>query len=67
MRRYVGLRRLHVVPTLVAIVVITFALISFVPGDPAQTLVGAEADEVRSWGPLSPSPRPADPTASSTR
>lgn len=43
MTRYVIRRVLQMVPTLLAIVVATFALIQFIPGDPAATLAGEEA------------------------
>lgn len=45
-RRYVLLRLLQAIPTLAVIVVASFALIQFIPGDPARTLAGEEADEV---------------------
>ena len=45
MTRYVVRRVLQMVPTLLAIVVATFALIQFIPGDPAATLAGEEADQ----------------------
>lgn len=44
MTRYVVRRVLQMVPTLLTIVVATFALIQFIPGDPAATLAGEEAD-----------------------
>lgn len=46
MTRYVVRRVLQMVPTLLAIVVATFALVHLIPGDPAKTLAGEDADEV---------------------
>ncbi len=43
--RYVVRRLLQAVPALAAVVVITFLVIQFVPGDPAYTLAGPDADE----------------------
>jgi peptide/nickel transport system permease protein len=43
--RYVTRRLLSTVPALAAIVVITFMVIQFVPGDPAYTLAGPDAGE----------------------
>lgn len=45
MTRYVVRRVLQMVPTLLTIIVATFALIQFIPGDPAATLAGDESDQ----------------------
>lgn len=46
MRRYVVRRVLQMIPTLLAIVVATFLVIQFIPGDVASTLAGEDADPV---------------------
>ncbi len=43
---YILRRLLQLVPTLTAIVVITFAVVQLIPGDPATTLAGEDADQV---------------------
>jgi peptide/nickel transport system permease protein len=43
--RYLVRRLLQLLPTLFAIVVISFALVQLIPGDAARTLAGEEADE----------------------
>lgn len=45
MLRYLVRRVLQVIPTLLAIMVVSFALIQFIPGDPARTLAGENADD----------------------
>lgn len=45
MTRYVALRLLQAIPTLLAIVIASFALIHLIPGDPAVTLAGEDADQ----------------------
>lgn len=45
MSRYLVRRLLQMVPTLLAIVVVSFTLIQLIPGDAARTLAGEEADE----------------------
>lgn len=44
MTSYVLRRLLQLIPTLGAIVVATFLVIQFIPGDPARTLAGEDAD-----------------------
>lgn len=44
--RYVARRLLQVIPALAAVMVITFAVVQFVPGDPVYTLAGEDAAPV---------------------
>lgn len=44
MSGYIARRILQIVPTLFAIVLATFLVIQFIPGDPAYTLAGADAN-----------------------
>lgn len=45
MTGYIARRLLQAIPTLGAIVLATFLLIQFIPGDPARTLAGEDANE----------------------
>jgi ABC-type dipeptide/oligopeptide/nickel transport system permease component len=44
MIRYVGLRLLQLIPTLLGVLVVTFLLLYVAPGDPVQAMVGERAD-----------------------
>ncbi|HET7599604.1 MAG TPA: ABC transporter permease, partial [Gemmatimonadales bacterium] len=44
MIRYLALRVLQLVPTLVGVLVVTFLLLYVAPGDPVQAMVGERAD-----------------------
>jgi peptide/nickel transport system permease protein len=43
---YLMRRLLQTIPTLVGVVVVSFVLIQLIPGDPARTLAGEDADQV---------------------
>ena len=52
MLRYIGKRLLHIIPVLMAIAILTFTLMYFVPGDPVQIMLGdmatpAQIEEAR--------------------
>ncbi|HIQ04567.1 MAG TPA: hypothetical protein EYH31_02595, partial [Anaerolineae bacterium] len=44
MLRYVGRRLILLIPVLLGVTVVTFAILQFIPGDPAEAMLGEEFD-----------------------